>query len=180
MRKGIFDLKNSTFVLGLFLFMVTLTSCNQQDIKFYKANVVFNEFKMTSEYHDEIEGYQQAFDQRIQGFTTQLDSLKRDFKVETDEKRKKLLYYKISDFQQSLDKELEKGELVLQQKVKTGDEEIWKRLQKYLSDYCKEKNVHLLVDVGSVVATPYYDEDHDITEECSKYINKRYNEVLTE
>ena len=178
MKKDIFDLKNRLSLFVLFLVLVLTTSCSKQEIKFYKAEEVFNEFNMTSEYHKDIEEYKRAFDSKVINLTTQLDSLKRDFKVEADEKNKQLLYYKIADFKKSLEKVIEKGELVLMQKVEQGDEEIWARINLYLADYCKEQKIHLLIDVGNVITTPYYDKAHDLTKDCSNYINKKYNEVL--
>ena len=178
MKKGTFDLKNKSLIFAVFVILFSVISCNQQEIRFYKAEQVFHQFEMTTEYHDDLNAYKNAFEQRMQNFENQLDSLKRDFKVETDEKSKQLLYFKIADFQKSFDKELENGQNVLQQKIEKGDQEIWTRINSYLAEYCKEQNIHLLMDVGNMVTTPYYDKTHDLTEECSTYINKKYNEVL--
>lgn len=178
MRKDIFDLKNKIALIFSLVGVFTLMSCNKQEIRFYKAEDLFHQFKMTTEYNDDIKAYTEAIDLRIKNFETQLDSLKRDFKVETNEKEKQLLYYKIADFQNSVDKEVEKSQLMLQQKIENGDKEIWSRINTYLAEYCQERNIDLLLNVSNVVSTPYYKETHDLTEECSSYINKKYDEVL--
>lgn len=179
MKKDILDLKNKWSLTILVITLFSFVSCNQQqDIEFYKAEDVFKQFKMTKEYREDISAYKKALDLKILNFENQLDSLKHDFKLETEEKEKQTLYYKIADFQNSLDKELEKAELTLQQKIEMGDQEIWARINTYLAEFCKEKNIHLLMDVGNVVSTPYYNESHDLTEECTTYINKKYDEVL--
>lgn len=178
MKNDILGLKNSLSFITLLLILLSTSSCSQQSIRYYKAESLFQKFKMTSEYHEEINAYQQAFDLKITNLSTQLDSLKHQFKDESDEKSKKLLYYKISDFQKSIEKTIENGELVLQQKIEDGDTKIWLRINNDLAEYCKTENIDLLIDVGNIVATPYYNADHDITELCSNYINTRYDAIL--
>lgn len=178
MKKDTLGLKNSLcFITVLFIFL-SVSSCQQQNIKYYMAETLFQEFKMTSEYHEDINSYKQAFDLKISNLNSQLDSLKYNFKYESDEKNKKLLYYKISDFQKSIDKTLEDGRNVLQQKVEKGDAEIWLRINKYLGEYCKAENIDLLIDVGNIVTTPYYNKENDITEACSNFINTKYDAIL--
>ena len=178
MKKDILGLKSSLSFTTILFVLLSVVSCNQQSIRYYKAETLFQEFKMASEYHEDINAYQQAFDLKITNLNSQLDSLKYQFKAETNEESKKLLYFKISDFQKSIDKTIENGGAVLQQKIEQGDTEIWSRINNYLTEYCKAENIDLLIDVGNVVATPYYNKEHDITEACANYINVKYDAIL--
>ncbi len=139
-------------------------SLQQQPKIFYvRAEVVFNEFKMTKELKESYEGTQAAR-------ANILDSLMLEMKIADLKGNKE----RLSNLQREYLTKKNMFEEQNQELTNSYDEKVWLRINEYVKQYCQKAGYDILLATSTNGSFMYGGEKYDKTKELMEFMNAAY------
>ncbi len=153
-------------ILGLVSLLLTYyLHSNKEKTAFVLLNDMYQKFELTKELEKKIEAIELQRKNILDSIKFNAMAAEKSNSKEF-ENLKQLYFYKEQEFEKS-------NEQVKQQ----FDEQIWKQINQYLSDYGKEYKYTYIHGANGNGSMMYVDEKKNITEQVLKYINNKYKGV---
>lgn len=125
---------------------------------------LFDQFDMKKE----LEGKSKL---KLQDIARRVDSIKNILNMaqvskDIDQERQLAISYKYTSA------ELEAS---YAESNKDINEQVWKRLNAFLTEYGKDKKLHLIIGANGMGSVLYNDSFYDLTDDAIKFANKKYS-----
>jgi len=164
-KNNLLSIANLILGLGIALFLVFyITSTSEKKEYVYIDNIkLFNGFHMATDLSN-------IHTKKIQKQTKKLDSLYQLFQIDIKAKDEN----KIKLSQQKLQKEDEALGAMKQHFSKVVSQQIWDRLNAYISEFGKTKEYKIVLGTQGGGNVMFADDSVDVTAEILEYANAKY------
>lgn len=135
---------------------------NQPDIVYFKSQELFNAYSGTKYYQEKLAAEESSIQK-------ELDSLQQILGANADDPNFQTAIGKFRSRQQALQN-------AYQARSDQYTNQLWQQINSYVADYGRSRGVRFVLGATGNGMLMYADDETDVTEELTNYINARYED----